>query len=206
MRSMKPSAFSLAALFLVASPAPSAPFPIAGIPNFRQVDDTVFRGGQPRPSAWGDLAKLGVKTVVDLRQLTEHSTTDEARMVQATGMRYVSVPMDGFAMPDPAKVQKVLEVLQSGDPVFVHCAQGRDRTGTAIAVYRMAHQGWACDKALTEAKACGLHWYERGMMRYILAYQAAPGRLMADQGVASVPHDSTLVVSPAAVTDSLGSR
>ena len=46
----------------------------AAIPNFHQVNQHVYRGGQPGPGAWQNLAKMGVKTVVDLRREDEHST------------------------------------------------------------------------------------------------------------------------------------
>ena len=35
--------------------------------NFRRVDDRLFRGGQPKPGGYARLARLGVKTVVNLR-------------------------------------------------------------------------------------------------------------------------------------------
>ena len=37
------------------------------LPNFRRVDDRLFRGGQPKPGGYARLARLGVKTVVNLR-------------------------------------------------------------------------------------------------------------------------------------------
>ena len=52
---------------------------VPGIPNFHQVNDHVFRGGQPAAEAWPSLAKLGVKTVIDLRREDEHSTARKPR-------------------------------------------------------------------------------------------------------------------------------
>ena len=76
---------------------------VPGIPNFHQVNDHVFRGGQPAAEAWPGLAKLGVKTVIDLRREDEHSTAAEARDVAAAGMKYVNLPMKGVVAP--AKIQ-----------------------------------------------------------------------------------------------------
>jgi protein tyrosine/serine phosphatase len=36
-------------------------------------------------------------------------------------------------------------------PFFVHCAEGENRTSTAIAVYRIAVQGWRPGEAVDEA-------------------------------------------------------
>lgn len=147
----------------------AADSPVPGIPNFHRVDQNVYRGGQPTPESWIDLRRLGVKTVVDLRREREHSTTDEKKAVEAAGMRYVNVPMYGIVAPAGETVSKVLNLLQASDavPVFVHCRQGVDRTGTIIACYRISHDGWRNEAALEEASAFGMHWRELGMKRYI---------------------------------------
>ncbi len=36
-------------------------------------------------------------------------------------MRYLSVPMNGIVAPEEEDIAKVLAVLNSNQPVFVHC-------------------------------------------------------------------------------------
>ncbi len=144
-----------------------------GVPNFHRVNERVFRGGQPTDEGFQSLAKLGVKTVIDLRRPTEHATDLEAAAVKAAGMRYVNVPMQGIVAPDEKDILKILDMLGSKEPVFVHCKEGKDRTGTVIACYRMAHDGWDNRKALSEAKSYGMHWFEPGMKAYILSFRPA---------------------------------
>ena len=48
---------------------------------------------------------------------------------------------------------------------LVHCMQGEDRTGLAIALYRTIKQDWACDRAIEEAKSLG---YGRGLPKNTL--------------------------------------
>jgi protein tyrosine/serine phosphatase len=57
-------------------------------------------------------------------------------------------------------------------PIFVHCRRGADRTGTAIACYRIAHDHWSNQQALAEAKTLGMSSLEIGMQRYILHFAA----------------------------------
>ena len=141
------------------------------IPNFHQVNDHVYRGGQPSPEHWQSLAKLGVKTVIDLRREDEHSTTAEAQAVAAAGMNYINVPMKGVVAPTNEQIAKVLAALNSEGPVFVHCKRGADRTGTVIACYRIAHDRWQREQALHEAKSFGMGIVQFGLKHYIMAFQ-----------------------------------
>jgi tyrosine-protein phosphatase SIW14 len=144
-----------------------------GLPNFHQVNDHIYRGGQPSAQGFEHLAKLGIKTVIDLREPGDRSLS-ERKMVEADGMRYTSVPMAGFHAPTGEQVSKVLKMLDdsSAAPVFIHCRRGADRTGTVIACYRVWHDHWENRKALQEAKSMGMSWLERAMQNYVLHYEA----------------------------------
>ncbi|MGD0361321.1 MAG: tyrosine-protein phosphatase [Bryobacteraceae bacterium] len=145
---------------------------VPGVPNFHQVNERVYRGAQPRAEGWSSLAKLGIKTVIDLREEGEHSLQSEQKAVEAAGMHYVNVPLAGLGAPPAEKVSQVLGLLNGNDPVFVHCRRGADRTGTMIACYRIAHDGWSNEKALAEARSHGMAWFEVAMQRYVLAFHA----------------------------------
>src|SRR5689334_6306794 len=131
-----------------------------GVPNFHQVNEHLYRGAQPTDEGWKSLAKLGVKTIVDLRRPDEHSTDAEERAVKAAGMRYVNIPMQGVVSPAEESITKALALMnaEADGPVFVHCKRGADRTGTVIAVYRMAHDRWGNSQAMHEAKSLGMSW------------------------------------------------
>jgi protein tyrosine/serine phosphatase len=160
----------LLAMAVVAAAGPPAPSQ-RGIANFHPVTDRIWRGGQPKSYAWPGLAKLGVRTVLDLRRPGEHSTSAESLAVTGAGMSYVNFPMDSFGTPTAAQLGVALALLDGPGPVFVHCRRGCDRTGTVIAAYRVSREHWANDRALAEARKCGLHWYEFGMKRFIAGYR-----------------------------------
>ena len=143
----------------------------AVIPNFHQVNQHVYRGGQPGSEAWQSLAKMGVKTVIDLRREDEHSTATEAQEVASAGMSYVNVPMKGVVAPTNEQIGKVLALLNTKEPVFVHCKRGADRTGAVIACYRIAHDGWQRERALEEAKSYGMGLVQLGLKHYIMGFQ-----------------------------------
>ena len=155
-----------------------------GVTNFQKVDEHVYRGAQPTEQGFKSLAKLGIKTIVDLREPGDRSRVEE-KMVRAAGMQYVSVPMYGMETPSNDKVVKVLALVEdtSTGPVFVHCKRGADRTGAVIACYRMEHDRWKNDQALTEAKSLGMSFFERAIQRYVREFK--PRTLDASAGTVS---------------------
>lgn len=189
------------AAFLLFLPArgTSAEIEIPGIVNFVRVNERVFRGAQPEDHAWSKLSELGVKTVIDLRRDQEHSKTAEQKLVEAAGMKYLSFPMNGFDTPTADQMTKVLAMMdESGGPVFVHCKQGRDRTGTVVAAYRISREGWANDKALDEALFHGMHWYEKGMKQFLTAYKPEPLPAKLADNIAPATAAAPATVAPEA--------
>lgn len=143
----------------------------SGIENFHQVSPNLYRGAQPTIEGFRTLAKLGVKTVVDLRH-TNAQARQEQKIVQELGMKFLSVPMTMRA-PTDEQIAKVFGELNSGaGPVFVHCRGGRDRTGTVIACYRIAHDAWDSQKALVEAITDGMR-KDRAMKRYVRQFRGS---------------------------------
>ena len=163
------AAFAAVAIFTVSANAEE----LAGVGNFHKVNATVYRGAQPSKAGFENLAKAGVKTVIDLRRVNEHDTAAERRIVEGLGMRYVNIPMNGVVAPTDSQVSQVLAILDgpSTGPAFVHCKRGADRTGGVIACYRVQHDGWENKKALHEAKANGMSWTQFGVKSYVMAYR-----------------------------------
>jgi|SRR5581483_2252702 len=141
------------ALFFVFG-LPSFAASVPGIHNFDQVDAHVYRGAQPTGEGFEYLSKLGVKTVIDLREAGERSREEE-RLVTDAGMKYINVPMTGLTPPTDAEISKILATMEDGasGPVFVHCRRGADRTGAVIAAYHIDHDKWDNARALLDAKA-----------------------------------------------------
>jgi hypothetical protein len=91
-----------------------------------------------------------VKTVISLR---EHH--DDLPLLGGTRLKYVRIPMDSWH-PEEGELVLFLKELDralkdpNSRPVFVHCSQGRDRTGYGIAAYRMVFENWTPEDAIHE--------------------------------------------------------
>jgi protein tyrosine phosphatase (PTP) superfamily phosphohydrolase (DUF442 family) len=143
----------------------------AGVGNFHVVNEHVYRGAQPSDEGFKALAKMGVKTVVDLREADQ--AAGEKAVVEAAGMRFVSIPMHGMETPNPASVEKALAVFndKNAGVVFVHCRRGADRTGAVVAAYRISHDKWDNGRALAEAKSNGMAWIQKAIQHYVKSYR-----------------------------------
>ena len=141
------------------------------IKNFGQMDDRFYRGAQPDEEDYKQLAAIGIKTIIDLR---EDPTNYEKRDAEAAGMRYVNLPMSDKEYPPAATIDQFLKLVD--DPAtgkfFVHCAGGRHRTGVMGAVYRFNHYNWNFDQAYAEMKKYDFYtrWGHGNMKKFVEDY------------------------------------
>ena len=166
---MRPAIHLASILLIFGLPvfAGSAP----GIRNFDQVDAHVYRGGQPTSEGFRYLSKLGVKTIVDLREAGGRSRRED-RAVASNGMKYVNVPMGGLVPPTHAEITSLLGLLEgTGGPVFVHCRRGADRTGAVIAAYHIDHDKWDNTRALRDAKAHRMSFFQLPRQNFIREFR-----------------------------------
>ena len=125
--------------------------PAVRIKNFGSVNNQYYRGAQPEGQDYAALAALGVKTVIDVHK---NGPKGEAAAAEAAGMKFVRIPLNETEPPTAAQVAQFLSLVNdpASQPVFVHCAGGRHRTGTLTAIYRMTHDSWTVDQAFDEMK------------------------------------------------------
>jgi tyrosine-protein phosphatase SIW14 len=124
-----------------------------GLPNFGEVTPHLYRGGQPGADGLKALQEMGVTTIVDMRG---GKSTHERAAVEKLGMEYVSIPWH-CPFPRDKAFARFLRLVKENPKkkVFVHCRLGDDRTGMAVAAYRMGIEGWSADEALKEMELFG---------------------------------------------------
>ena len=141
------------------------------LPNFGCVSPVLYRGGQPTEKGINELARRGVKTIVNLRGEDPKANIEEEWSRKA-GIKYVGVPMADWGKPKLTDLDEVLRLVAHSEdqPVFVHCRRGADRTGTVIAAYRISHDGWTAEKALEEAVKYRMGWWQFPKKNFIKRY------------------------------------
>ena len=119
-----------------------------GVDNFGRVSPELYRGAQPSATAFVTLHDLGIKTVIDLRATHSDADVADLRKLDLTLYRVPMTPLD--ADSDAKWIRFLSIVRDAPKPIFVHCAQGRDRTGCAVAVYEIVDLKLPKDRALAE--------------------------------------------------------
>jgi tyrosine-protein phosphatase SIW14 len=156
-----------------AKTAKNTEFPTIKIKNFGQMDERFYRGAQPNPEDYKDLAALGIKTVIDLRDNAESYAKTAA---ETAGLRYVNIPLSDSHAPTEEHVAEFLKLVDDPETghFYVHCAGGRHRTGMMGAIYRMNHDGWNFDQAYTEMKNYDFYtrWGHQAIKDYVESYYA----------------------------------
>ena len=146
----------------------------AGVPNLNRVTENLYRSAQPTKEGFVFLSsqpvlKQGdkpVNTIISLRAFN-----DDAPIVPAKSPLHLEQIRFKTWHPEDEDVIKFLRIATtpSMQPVLVHCLHGSDRTGTMIAIYRIAYQGWTKAQATDEMinGGFGFHPMWKNLLRYI---------------------------------------
>lgn len=165
-------ALSLCAASAWAAPQAAPPRPadwavaVAGtsVPNLYRIEDGLFRGAQPSPTGFRELAALGVRNVLDLA-----GGSGDVRFVSDGSVKLFHVPMSAWGLRNDLVV-KALRIMTEPEnrPLMIHCAHGADRTGALVALYRVVVQGWTKEQAVREMNEGGYH--HNGLFRNLDHY------------------------------------
>jgi protein tyrosine/serine phosphatase len=138
------------------------------LPNFHRVNDLLYRGAQPRANGHETLLKLGIKTIINLRDNDARERLEEQK-ARAAGFNYFNIPVTRLGRPSDAEIQKIMAIINSPEkqPVFVHCKHGADRTGVVIGAFRILHEGWTSERAKAEANRHGMKVWQFAMKDYL---------------------------------------
>ena len=140
-------------MFWAQTTSPAGGLEIPSIRNFRQVDETLLRGGAPDSANIRALAAEGVTTIVDLRA-EENIKVDEA-LLDRLGVQRISIPIRDGQTPTDEDVARFFSIMKNSDgKVYVHCGAGVGRTGSMVGAY-LVSKGIDADEALKRNLSVG---------------------------------------------------
>lgn len=122
--------------------------------RFQQVAPGILRGGAPDQK---DLQLLkdvwNVKRIISLDAGVANKISESCKKL---GIEHIVIPIESDTITTSINYLKrnIKSLLSTNTPVYIHCFHGKDRTGLAIALWRVAN-GWSCDAALREARSFG---------------------------------------------------
>jgi protein tyrosine/serine phosphatase len=141
--------------------------PDVPIRRFAEVDKGLYRGAQPDDDGFGALKDLGVRTVLNFRG------EDQDTSLAPAGIGVVQLQAH-INKPDDAEIARFFQIAldPARRPLFMHCAEGRERTGFYAALWRIEVDGWTNARALDEMRAFGFRDSDHPeVVAYLSAYE-----------------------------------
>lgn len=139
-----------------AVPFDAAAVNATGISKLINPDTNKFVGGQPDEAQLQQLANAGVQHIVNLRTDAEMGDMDERSIVEALGMSYYSLPIDGeedITLENGQLFSEILDVI-GDESALLHDGSG-GRVGAMMAVDAKL-KGSDVEQAVTTGRAWGL--------------------------------------------------
>src|ERR1051325_7853243 len=143
----------------------------SALPYFHRLDESYSRGSVPAKGGVETMKRLGIRTVVDLRSVYDH--TDEIGLAaERIGMNYYWLPTSVWDPPTDARAQEFVRLVSdsSKGPFYVFCGDGLNRVVEMSAIYRVAKSQWTVDQALKEIDDFGFNPYYWNLRTYVYTY------------------------------------
>lgn len=122
-----------------------APIELGNLQNLHKVDENLYRSEQPQTKDFIELEKLGIKTVINLRnRFSNHHE------LKKSSIKEVEIPINSWKINYMHLVGALKLIEASAKPVLVHCLHGSDRTGCVVACYRVVFNNWTKEDAIKE--------------------------------------------------------
>lgn len=120
-----------------------------------KINNNLYRGSAPSPKDVIALYKhFGIRKIVSLDGAAGHTIDKICKML---GIEHIIIPIDEIKPEPLIKLfsYDLYDLLMSGGPTFVHCMEGKDRTGMVIAMFKCKYMDVPCKDAINEAEKIG---------------------------------------------------
>lgn len=122
------------------------------------VPGRLYRSGEVAPAQLERLQRdAGLRTVLSLLNPDTPESAAERAAAERLGLRWLNVPLTGDGASTPEQRDRIRAIVldSANQPLLVHCAAGANRTGLAVGMYRIWHDGWSAEQVLAEMRTLG---------------------------------------------------
>lgn len=111
--------------------------------NLHKISPRAWRSAQPSPHQIRRLARLGVRSVINLRGGQSYGSLPlEVEACAAAGVHFENFVLRSRAIPSVEEVRDAKALFDRLDyPVLFHCKSGADRAGMMAALFLAIHEG-----------------------------------------------------------------
>jgi protein tyrosine phosphatase (PTP) superfamily phosphohydrolase (DUF442 family) len=95
---------------------------------------------------------FAISRVICLLDPNAPITQTERDAAESLDVEWINLPMGGSGQHKAAQIPQLVDLLIDGNapPTLVHCAAGVNRTGLAVGLYRIHHDGWSYEQVYEE--------------------------------------------------------
>jgi len=125
------------------------------IHRFIKVANGLYRGSGPSVEDVIALNKnFGIKKIISLDEMAGKRID---RITKLLGIKHITIPLNGNDLLPLTELfsYNLKNLLLEDGPTFVHCIEGKDRTGMVIAMFRCKYQHMSYEDAIKEAENLG---------------------------------------------------
>jgi len=119
-------------------------------PNRHRIDNATWRASQPTPRQVAHYARIGVKTILNLRGPRDcGSYRLEKAACDRYGINLVDFQLRSRAAPEIEVLKEAQTLLDSIEyPMLMHCKSGADRVGLMSVLYQLFRQKASAEEAI----------------------------------------------------------
>nr|WP_099913841.1 tyrosine-protein phosphatase [Puniceibacterium antarcticum] len=158
--------------------------------NFFEIAPGVYRSNQPTHARFVKYARLGIRTVVNLRGEEKFSHyLFEKETLEGLGITMVTAKLWARHAAKRDNIVHAIDVLRAAQkPLLFHCKSGADRAGFVAAMYLMVFEDQPVEVARKQLglKYIHLDFTKTGIQDYILdvyAARVAQGKIGFEQWI-----------------------
>ena len=119
--------------------------------NFHKVNENLYRSGQPDEDEFFSLYTFnGIRSVLNLRGTSDKDEINAVNRRWKNAVTLYEIPLETGNITEDDLCNLLTVIRDAPKPILIHCWQGSNRTGCAVAASRIIFENWSVEDAISE--------------------------------------------------------